>query len=75
MSSNSFLFADANDKINKLYNWFCANKLYLNATKTKYIVISPSNKHIATNNHNKECNNLITLFGPTAKTTDAEPIC
>ena len=53
MSSTSLpaLFADANDKINKLYNWFCANKLYLNAGKTKYIVKSPPNKHIVTNSY------------------------
>ena len=33
------LYHNANIEINKLYNWFCANKLSLNAGKTKYIVI------------------------------------
>ena len=33
------LFASANEEINNLYEWFCANKLSLNAKKTKYIVI------------------------------------
>ena len=33
------LYHNANLEINKLYNWFCANKLSLNAIKTKYIVI------------------------------------
>ena len=38
------LYKNANVEINKLYQWFCANKLSLNATKTKYIVIRPKNK-------------------------------
>ena len=33
------LNTNANDAINDLYEWFCANKLALNANKTKYIVI------------------------------------
>ena len=41
------LFAEANLEVNKLYNWFCANKLSLNAKKTKYTVIKP---------HSKRCN-------------------
>ena len=40
------LFAEANLEINRLYNWFCANKLSLNANKTKYIVIKPPHKKI-----------------------------
>ena len=35
------LFQIANFEINNLYDWFCANKLSLNAKKTKYIVIRP----------------------------------
>ena len=35
------LNTNANDAINDLYEWFCANKLALNANKTKYIVIHP----------------------------------
>ena len=38
------LYQNANIKINQLFEWFCANKLSLNAGKTKYIVIRP--KHI-----------------------------
>ena len=30
------LFGKVNEEINKLYKWFCANKLSLNANKTKY---------------------------------------
>ena len=33
------LYHNANLEINQIYNWFCANKLSLNAGKTKYIVI------------------------------------
>ena len=33
-----------NMALNKLYLWFCANKLSLNTNKTKYIVIRPHNK-------------------------------
>ena len=33
------LFQQANIEINNLYQWFCANKLSLNAKKTKYLVI------------------------------------
>ena len=32
-------------EINKLYTWFCTNKLQLNANKTKYIVIKTPQKH------------------------------
>lgn len=35
------LFDSANTSINCLYEWFCANRLSLNADKTKYIVIRP----------------------------------
>ena len=37
----SMLFANANTHINELYDWFCANRISLNANKTKYIVIRP----------------------------------
>jgi hypothetical protein len=36
------LFAIANEQLNNLFTWFCANKLCLNESKTKYIVIRPS---------------------------------
>ena len=38
---------DANTEINNLYNWFCANKLSLNPTKTKYVHIKPPRSRIA----------------------------
>ena len=37
------LFQTANVEINNLYDWFCANRLSLNANKTKFIVIRPPN--------------------------------
>ena len=40
------LYADANTQINSLFEWFCSNKLSLNAKKTKYIVIRP--RHLRT---------------------------
>ena len=38
------LYSNANRHINNLYDWFCANKLSLNAQKNKYIVIRPKHK-------------------------------
>jgi hypothetical protein len=38
-SNSSTLFQTANTELNKLYEWFCANRLSLNANKTKYIVL------------------------------------
>lgn len=38
------LYAKANMHANELYQWFCSNKLSLNAKKTKYIVLRP--KHM-----------------------------
>jgi len=38
-SNSSTLFQTANIEINQLYDWFCANRLSLNAKKTKYIVL------------------------------------
>ena len=35
------LFTSANSYINNLFDWFCANRLSLNAQKNKYIVIKP----------------------------------
>ena len=52
-SSNSVasLFDDANRNINRLYEWFCANKLSLNAKKTKYIIIRPANVKLDLTDH------------------------
>ena len=35
------LYEYENNGVHDLFNWFCANKLSLNANKTKYIVIGP----------------------------------
>ena len=40
------LFTNANVEVNKLFNWFCANRLSLNPTKTKALVISNSNNPV-----------------------------
>ena len=46
------LLHDANIEMNKLYNWFCANKLSLNANKTKFMVFrSPYLKCDFLNHH------------------------
>jgi len=49
MSNSNFqaLFLVANKRVNKLFHWFCTNRLSLNQTKTKYIVIRP---------HQQQCN-------------------
>ena len=56
-SDLNVLYTEANIVVNDLYNWFCANKLSLNANKTKYIIIRPphrpcnlENYHICINN-------------------------
>ena len=38
------LYLNANSLVDKLYTWYCANKLSLNAGKTKYFVIRPKYK-------------------------------
>ena len=40
-SDLDLLYEYANSRVHDLFNWFCANKLSLNADKTKYIVIRP----------------------------------
>jgi len=37
------LFVNANLEVNKLFNWFCANRLSLNPTKTKFLVLRTPN--------------------------------
>ena len=56
-SDLNVLYTEANIVVNDLYNWFCANKLSLNANKTKYLIIRPphrpcnlENYHICINN-------------------------
>ena len=51
------LFMNANISINKVFDWFCANRLSLNPTKTKYIVIhAPQKRHINFDNLNLSIN-------------------
>ena len=45
------LYHNANIQINKLFNWFCANKLSLNAGKTNYIVIRPKHMRCKLTSH------------------------
>ena len=40
------LFNRANQSLDAIFNWFCANKLSLNATKTQYMLIQPSSKFL-----------------------------
>ena len=44
------LYEEANKEINSLYMWFCANKLSLNAKKTKYIILKPHSKKFSVEN-------------------------
>ena len=52
------LFTDTNRQINELFSWFCANKLSLNANKTKYIVIRPKHKKCDLNGLNISIDNI-----------------
>ena len=42
-SNPSRLFNRANTSMDAIFNWFCANKLSLNATKTQYMAIQHQN--------------------------------
>ena len=44
-SDVSKLYNDTNKALEELNQWFCANKLCLNITKTKYIVFRPSTRY------------------------------
>ena len=44
-SDVSKLYNDTNEALEELNQWFCANKLCLNITKTKYIVFRPSTQY------------------------------
>ena len=70
-SSNSDvkqLISNANSHINDLFQWFCANKLSLNANKTKYIIIKPKQKKINMSDLNIHINNTpLTRIGNDCK--------
>jgi hypothetical protein len=53
------LYANANIEINNLYKWFCANKLSLNANKTKYIIIRPQQRRCNLKNINLYISNIV----------------
>ena len=46
------LFYKTNVAITDLFNWFCSNKLKLNATKTKYILIGSQHNQHSQEGHN-----------------------
>ena len=47
------LFLSANAKSKQLFDWFCSNLLYLNASKTRYMVISsPKSRNLTQGNTN-----------------------
>ena len=43
-SDLNILYAETNIVMNDLYNWFCANKLSLNANQTNYLTIRPPHR-------------------------------
>ena len=45
-TNSSSLFKRANEELNKAEQWFSANKLTINAKKTKYILYKDPNSHI-----------------------------
>ena len=45
------LYKKAQIETNKLFNWFCANKLSLNPGKTKYIVLRPQHRQCDLNKY------------------------
>ena len=45
---NKFLASEINRELNKIYNWFCINKLSINIQKTKYIIFKNNRRHIDT---------------------------
>ena len=67
------LFTAANIEINRLYNWFCANSLSLNANKTKYIIIKPSHKSCDLNNMSVQINGIdLTRIGKDCEETSTK---
>ena len=53
------LFNRANASLEAIFNWFCANKLSLNATKTQYMVMQPTTKNRDISSHSLTINNVI----------------
>ena len=59
------LYSRANKCLDEVYQWFCANKLSLNASKTQYMVIQPGR----INRHNLD-NHRLVINGVTLKQTN-----
>ena len=60
------LFEKSNKCLNDIFDWFCANKLSLNANKTKFMVVHPTHKQYNLNNLNLYINgNKLTRVGVT----------
>ena len=53
------LYRVANNELNKLYKWLCANKLALNTDKTKYMIICSKHHKYDNNNLNLNINGII----------------
>ena len=53
------LFNRANESMNAIFNWFCANRLFLNASKTHYMVINPPHKNLDLSAHSLKIDNVI----------------
>ena len=53
------LFLEANSTINDLFQWFCANRLSLNPTKTKYTIIRPFQQQCNITGLNVSINNTV----------------
>ena len=45
--------------MNAIFNWFCANRLSLNASKTHYMVINPPHKNLDLSAHSLKIDNMI----------------
>ena len=56
--THTYKHAQVNKEINNLFTWFCANKLSLNANKTKYILIRPKQKRCDLSTLNIYINNM-----------------
>ena len=50
-SNSTNLFKRANTSLDARFDWFCANKLSLNAAKTQYMLIQPNTKTHNLSNH------------------------
>ena len=67
----NILYKKAETEVNNLFNWFCANKLSVNSTKTKYSVIRPYMKQLHLNRHKLKINGTpLSRVGNNSKQTE-----